>query len=122
MADIFGHYLKTGSGSTIVRLIFANDGTAAIEYDSRWMGSSIRRYRLRWHHYKVSDSYGFLALSAIERYIAHDTEATTHEDISHLVHDFTAGDEPYPVPYRDMTYEYFRLPTSELWLADAPDL
>jgi len=85
MVETFGHYLKTGSGSTIVRLIFADDGTATIEFDSRWMGSDLPAYRLHWHHYKVSDIYGFLALRAIERYITYDTDATTLEDISAIL-------------------------------------
>ena len=122
MAETFGHYLKTGSGSTIVRLIFADDGTATIEFDSRWMGSDLPAYRLQWHHYKVSDTYGFLALRAIERYITYDTDATTLEDISAIVQDFAEGDGAYPVPYRDMTYEYLRLSQPQMWLADAPDL
>jgi hypothetical protein len=122
MAETFGHYLKTGSGSTIVRLIFADDSTATIEFDSRWMGSDLPAYRLHWHHYKVSDTYGFLALSTIERYITYDTDATMFEDIFTIVEDFAQGDTSYPVPYRDMTYEYLRLTKAQLWLADAPDL
>jgi len=122
MAETFGHYLKTGSGSTIVRLVFADDGTATIEFDSRWMGSDLPAYRLQWHHYKVSDTYGFLALSAIERYITYDSDATAIEDISAIVEDFAEGDGAYPVPYRDMTYEYLRLSQPQMWFADAPDL
>jgi hypothetical protein len=38
------------------------------------------------------------------------------------VEEFDQGDGPYPVPYRDMTYEYLRLSKAQMWLADAPDL
>ena len=122
MVETFGYYLKTGSGSTIVKLVFTDDSKAMIEFDSSWMGSGISRYRLHWDHHQVSEFHGFLALTAIERYVSYDSDATVIEDISSLVYDFAEDGGEIPSPLRDMTYEYIRLSVFQPWIADDPSL
>jgi hypothetical protein len=121
MAATYKHHMWTGSGWREVILVFTDNDTAIVEYDGRSMGNNPLRYRSRWHHDKFSDSYGLLRLRALERYISLDSDATTTVDLATIVLDADTPDELHPL-YTDISFEYIRLPHSEVWIADDPGL
>lgn len=124
MIYTFEHHLKTGSGWNRVTLILASQ-LAIIEFDSRWMGSGITRYRLYWAHTPLSPAYGILNLRAVERYVETDPDFTIPEDLSILLADPDSEAEDsldLPERYTDVVYEYIRLSSAEPWIADEPDL
>jgi hypothetical protein len=85
------------------------------------MGSGTQRYHLTWNHERLSDTYGLLQLRSAERYTSPESDDTTAEDIDVLVSepDFDDLERAF---YRDITYEYIRLPKNEFWIADDPSL
>lgn len=119
MDRYYEYYLHTGSGWTHTVLSFGENNTASIYFDARWMSlDSENRCKLTWAHYPQSQSYGLLKLSTIERYIDIKSDQTVTENFDALV---DAPDEESREFYRDITYEYFVLPKSEVWVADGPD-
>lgn len=132
MNQLYGYYLKTGSGTTMVSLLFTDPEAAIIEIDASWMSSGSKQYRLHFDHEAVTDTYGFLSLRAAEHYDQPRTGRAVARDISRFIAPFrhsnddvdenTDDEALYPVPYRYLTFAYIRLSTPQPWIADEPSL
>lgn len=121
METIFEHHIKTGSGWTKTILTFSDEKQAKIEFDSRWMGSDTKRYRFHCTHHPFSETYGLLFVYRIERYLSYDSNETEIVKIRDYLDDPEYYDGVVK-PEKEITFEYIRLPKSEIWIASDPGL
>ena len=115
MSQIYEHHLQTGSGWTRVTF-HLDEHEAVIMFDSRWMGSDPKRYKLNWIHKKMSSNYGLLTLRSIERFTSMDSDETVVEDIRKFGYYDDEYDSELPehvkeiIPFRLAYLAIFRYP------------
>jgi hypothetical protein len=119
MAVVYKYSLRTGSGSNEAMLTFQPHDKAEIIYQSNWMGHGKKRYILRGEHHGLSELHGVLRLTSIR--LEHAAQTIRMDQIYKLI-----TQREFPPGYRKdfglITFEYLKLPESQVHLARDPDL
>lgn len=119
MAAVYKHFLSTGSGSNRATLTFRGQDVVEIAYVSNWMGLGKKSYVLRGVYRHLSDLHGFFRLTSVR--IEHTAQTIRMDQLYRLLNPSEPSGEGRSI-YRQITYEYLRLPESQVFLAPDPEL
>lgn len=113
----YKHHLWTGSGQITVLLSFTDHDTAVIDFDLRWMDVGYKGFKIHCVYEPKSKAYGILWLVTIEK--LHEPEMIHVEEFDKLVCEPDFPEDAREV-CREISFEYFRLPKSEMYIPDDP--
>jgi hypothetical protein len=119
MASVYRFFLQTGSGGNQAKLTFSGQDKATITYRSNWMGSGPKQYTIRCSHQPLSALHGTLKLTSIR--FEHTNQKIRMDQLYKIA---MPPDLPkqYRAIYRWITYEYLKLPESQVCLPGDPEL